>query len=81
MHFKKNKPPNIGQRVMGYGGCVFIVEAVSLFGDEVFIKPLLQSCWSDSHNDWIDVYHLGKESRWKKVDELIPTIDYLEESE
>ena len=75
LHFNappENVQPEIGERAMNWAGCMFDIQSVSLFGDEVFVKPLPQSCWNDSEQEWVDVYHLGQEPRWEKVDELIP---------
>jgi len=71
-HPPENIRPEIGERTMDWSGCMYEIQAVSLFGDDVFVKPLPQSCWSDEKRDWVDVYHFGQEPRWHDVTSLIP---------
>ena len=63
------EPPELGQKAMSWTGCMFEIISVSLFGDEVYVKPLPTFC---TDGEWH--YHLGKEPRWITLSSLIPVM-------
>jgi len=67
MHFDVGEIPDLGDRAMNWAGFVFEIIGVSLFGDEVYAKPLPNFC---TDGEWH--YQLGKEPRWIELSSLIP---------